>query len=634
MAGVFLSYDRDDTDKARPIALALEKAGHSVWWDLHVRGGAQFGKVIEEALKAADAVVVLWSRNSVESAWVRDEAAAGRDSGRLVPVTIDGTQPPLGFRQFQTIDLRVWRARSKGKFALLLEAVESLGPKENGVDDRPPDRPPSSAGVPQHAARWLLAAGALALLVCAGLGWWLWSARNGLPVVQVAAADNSPASRATANDLYVKLGSLAQIGKGQWQLVDAMSGHRRPDLVFRAADTGSAGQPDPNVVLLDGKDNSLLWSREFSAPGAREADLRQQMSLTAGRVLGCALEARADGGLRRDLFKIFLDGCAQLAEESQVRPEKAASTLRAVVAGKPRFAPGWARLLIADTNVLANAGTDEQKRQLQQDIREAAKVAPDLPQIIIAQTYLLPATAHAKLLDLLTKAKAQAPDKPEIYSEEVTALSRVGRMSDAIASARRAAELDPLSPTTETQLIMTLAHGGLVEEAHDELKRAEKTWAGTGALRDAEFGFNLRYGDARAALKMQSSGFAQLDDLFIRAREDPSPQNIEALARWFKPFLAKHDPSLAGVAVQALGQFHQTDDVLQWLAMVPTPTLAEAFSVLFRPYLADVRRDPRFMLVAKRAGMIDYWRSSDHWPDFCFDPQLPYDCKAEAAKLS
>src|SRR5205085_8544558 len=90
MASVFLSYDRDDANRARPIALALEKAGHSVWWDVHVRGGAQFSKVIEEALKAADAVVVLWSAQSIDSPWVRDEAAAGRDKGRLVPVTIDG----------------------------------------------------------------------------------------------------------------------------------------------------------------------------------------------------------------------------------------------------------------------------------------------------------------------------------------------------------------------------------------------------------------------------------------------------------------------------------------------------------------------------------------------------------------
>ncbi len=54
--------------------------------------------------------------------------------------------------------------------------------------------------------------------------------------------------------------------------------------------------------------------------------------------------------------------------------------------------------------------------------------------------------------------------------------------------------------------------------------------------------------------------------------------------------------------------------------------------VLFRPGLSNVRRDPRFVPLAKRLGLVDYWRQSGHWPDFCNDPELPYDCKAEAAK--
>src|SRR5690349_21755038 len=123
MAGVFLSYDRDDVDRARPLAAALEKAGHEVWWDLHVRGGAQFSKVIEEALKAADAVVVLWSKQSVESAWVKDEATAGRDNGRLIPISLDGTAPPLGFRQFQTIDFSKWKGRGKPEELQMLLAA-------------------------------------------------------------------------------------------------------------------------------------------------------------------------------------------------------------------------------------------------------------------------------------------------------------------------------------------------------------------------------------------------------------------------------------------------------------------------------------------------------------------------------
>lgn len=99
MASIFLSYARDDAAKAARVAQALESAGHRVWWDKHIGAGSRFGAEIEEALTAADRVVVLWSKASVRSAWVLDEAAAGRDSGRLLPVLIEKVDPPLGFRQ-------------------------------------------------------------------------------------------------------------------------------------------------------------------------------------------------------------------------------------------------------------------------------------------------------------------------------------------------------------------------------------------------------------------------------------------------------------------------------------------------------------------------------------------------------
>jgi hypothetical protein len=40
------------------------------------------------------------------------------------------------------------------------------------------------------------------------------------------------------------------------------------------------------------------------------------------------------------------------------------------------------------------------------------------------------------------------------------------------------------------------------------------------------------------------------------------------------------------------------------------------------------------MQVAKRFKLVDYWQSTGKWPDFCFEPGLPYDCKVEAARLS
>lgn len=113
MAKIFLSYAREDAVKAAAMAHALERNGHEVWWDRHLGGGAQFAVEIAAELKSAEAVIVLWSRNSEKSTWVQDEAAEGRDSGRLIPIALDNGKPPLGFRQFQSIDLSRWSGRGR-----------------------------------------------------------------------------------------------------------------------------------------------------------------------------------------------------------------------------------------------------------------------------------------------------------------------------------------------------------------------------------------------------------------------------------------------------------------------------------------------------------------------------------------
>ena len=172
MASVFLSYDREDADLARPIAQALVKAGHAVWWDEHIQAGAQYNKEIDAALKQADAVVVLWSERSVDSAWVRDEAAAGRDSGRLVPVALDATEPPLGFRQYHTVDLTSPRGRGRSAgIKQLAGAIEALGrPGSTMASKTTPDTRPS---VRRKLPFWPVAI-TLAAVALAGIALFLW----------------------------------------------------------------------------------------------------------------------------------------------------------------------------------------------------------------------------------------------------------------------------------------------------------------------------------------------------------------------------------------------------------------------------------------------------------------------------
>jgi hypothetical protein len=54
---------------------------------------------------------------------------------------------------------------------------------------------------------------------------------------------------------------------------------------------------------------------------------------------------------------------------------------------------------------------------------------------------------------------------------------------------------------------------------------------------------------------------------------------------------------------------------------------------LFGSEARAMQRDPRFMPLMRRLGFLDIWKQSDHWPDFCRLPDLPYDCHAEKAPV-
>lgn len=106
---VFLSYATADRPHAQALALALSASGLRVWWDRTIPPGRTFDEVIEGALDSARCVIVLWSRASVASNWVKAEASEGQRRGVLVPALLEEVRIPLEFRRIQTADLSDWR---------------------------------------------------------------------------------------------------------------------------------------------------------------------------------------------------------------------------------------------------------------------------------------------------------------------------------------------------------------------------------------------------------------------------------------------------------------------------------------------------------------------------------------------
>ena len=163
---VFVSYSREDLKAVQPIISAIEAAGYSAWWDGMLSAGERFANTTEVVLEQARAVVVLWSAKSVASHWVHDEATRGRDRGCLVPLSIDGTKPPLGFRQFQTYRVPPRRSASDPGIAAMLQAIATL-------HDGPASNPGTAFLVPQISRRSTIIGGGLGLAgAAAGGAWW------------------------------------------------------------------------------------------------------------------------------------------------------------------------------------------------------------------------------------------------------------------------------------------------------------------------------------------------------------------------------------------------------------------------------------------------------------------------------
>ncbi len=139
VAEVFISYARVDRQRIQPILDGLAKSDIDYWLDDGILTGAEWRRELDGQLNVAKAVLVVWSKASVESDHVIDEAQIGASRRILVPVQIDGKDvaPPIGFRGIQTADLSHWHGDLndvawRGVIKSLRRAIDGRGMPTSG----------------------------------------------------------------------------------------------------------------------------------------------------------------------------------------------------------------------------------------------------------------------------------------------------------------------------------------------------------------------------------------------------------------------------------------------------------------------------------------------------------------------
>jgi TolB-like protein/tetratricopeptide (TPR) repeat protein len=497
---VFISYARADRPRLEPLGDALTARGYSVWWDVNIPGGATFAREIETALRQADAVVVAWSKESVASDWVRDEAALGRDLHRLAPITLDDTLPPLGFGQYQVVDFSKWNGEAQAReVARLVQAIDRLCDRAGSVE-APVDSRTTRATWRPISRRVLVIGGAVAVPVLAGGGWLAWRAAKSAPaapphsiaVLPFANLSGDPAQTYFSDGLSEELrGALVRVPALQVAARASSNAFRNAhqDVAAIAQKLGVAYVLDGSVrrsgdvvrvsvQLTDAASRFEKWSQTYDRPMRDVFAIQSEIAslVTAAlevKVLGSpSKDANLGGTTDAAAFVHFLRGrhiYDLSGDEATFR--QALAEFDAAIAADPAYAAAQAaraRALIAIGNQFASGKT--MRALYSAGLTAAAKAVALAPDLAASQSAL----GFARFTGSLDVRGAAAPYEraralgegdADILSGFGAYATSDGKFGQAMAALNRAAVLDPLNPRVDRILGASLYSARRYDEA-------------------------------------------------------------------------------------------------------------------------------------------------------------------------
>ncbi|HXU98952.1 MAG TPA: winged helix-turn-helix domain-containing protein [Caulobacteraceae bacterium] len=291
-------------------------------------------------------------------------------------------------------------------------------------------------------------------------------------------------------------------------------------------------------------------------------------------------------------------------------------------------------------------------------IERGARLAPDSGMVLFARTQLPTGPMGLPTAERLLRRSLQAsPTFGASYNALGEDMMAVGRIDEGVGLLQRSIQLDPLSDLTNGDAGKEFVFVGRKEEASEALARTEAIWPASPWVRNIEFFMATEFGTPQEMASVGKTyplflghiGVATADlDLMRRALATRD----QALVHKFiggcfatvgkKPAAGEWDHAclLTMVRLGALDdafafaarafpdthRLYPVDDD-RWV-IAPPPGFETAR--LFSPAMAAFRNDPRFWPIAWRAGLIDYWRTTGEWPDFC-RTQLET-CRTQAAR--
>jgi len=441
---IFLSYNREDQARAKLFAEAFEAQGFKVWWDVGLRTGEAYDEVTETALRTAKAVVVLWSKKSVQSRWVRAEATLADRNKTLVPCMIEPCERPIMFELTQTAELGHWQGDAGDKvWRGFLEDVKRFVAKGLTAPIAGPAPPLAAASAPAGPPQ-----------------------RGGRPSLAILPFTNrspDPADNVFAQGLVEDLIAALSLASGVRVLSQSATAPYRKealDLKRIGEELGVRYMLEGNVrragtalrvtcQLVEAATGAIVWTQMFARPLSELAELQDELVTELAGQMGATVQRlEMDRALKKpgdwtawETVARSISYFARFDAESQ---RLGAQEARRAVALAPDYALTHANLAHVLSATFTQTLDETTAAEARAAVERALALDPGNPTVLWKCARALTSIGlSGQALPLVERSIALMPFNAIAHGTQGLALENLGRPREALAAFDEETRLAP-----------------------------------------------------------------------------------------------------------------------------------------------------------------------------------------------
>jgi TolB-like protein/class 3 adenylate cyclase/tetratricopeptide (TPR) repeat protein len=402
-----------------------------------------------------------------------------------------------------------------------------------------------------------------------------------------------------------------------------------------------------SAQLVEASSRTALWSERYDRSLQDIFAVQDEISEHIAAALNQTFSGVTNAAVDPAVYDLYLRASPKSFAPDELRTS--VGLLEVVTRRAPNFAPGWGRL--AYLRAFLRFYQPFAKRSA-----SAAEVAGEADQALTldaqnidamaAQLFVVAPFGRFVEADAILERIRRAPALGDTRIYIGWYLRTMGRVRESLDETERAYRLDSLDPMSANALALARMAAGRVADAvpiYEDLvaRQPDMSFPVSSLLRAYAFRQDWAGIDRLLALAARRQLREFQDGLpFIRAKRDPTPENIGA---WQIAFQAHVDAAgcvdVARLVYAAhLGLVDDAYRAADRSRLGPAGDAADIMgpdgyrtSLMFQAGMPELRNDPRFPRLCARLGLVEYWLTTDKWPD-CVD-EVPYDFKVECARV-